>query len=186
MKFTPTPLPGLIVIEPDVFRDQRGFFFESYHFEKYSKGGIGETFVQDNHSRSTRGTLRGLHAQLSHPQGKLVRVLQGEIFDVAVDIRKGSPTFRRWFGVRLSADNFLQCYIPDGYAHGFCVLSDIAEIEYKCTDFYDPAGEIHLLWNDPALGIQWPIQNPILSPKDRDGVRLADIEHRLPTYRPMH
>jgi dTDP-4-dehydrorhamnose 3,5-epimerase len=129
-----------------------------------------------------RATLRGLHAQLHHPQGKLVRVLHGEIFDVAVDVRRGSPTFARWMAVTLSADNFRQCYIPPGFVHGFCVLSDAAEIEYKCTDFYDPGGEVTVLWNDPDIGIPWPVREPILSAKDQKGRRLAEVVDLLPQY----
>lgn len=175
-------LPGIVMIEPDVYRDERGFFLESYHQKKYAEAGIPAHFVQDNHSMSKRGVLRGLHAQLSHPQGKLIRVIHGEIFDVVVDIRKESSTYKAWAGVHLSAENARQCYIPPGYAHGFCVLSDTAEVEYKVTDFYDPAGELTLLWNDPDIAIEWPIKNPIVSPKDSAGVRLKDIEPRLPIH----
>jgi dTDP-4-dehydrorhamnose 3,5-epimerase len=182
MRFLPTELPEVIVIEPDVHRDSRGFFLETYHAEKYREGGVSAMFVQDNHSRSVRDTLRGLHAQLRHPQGKLVRVLQGEIFDVAVDVRRGSPAFGRWVAVTLSAGNFRQCYIPPGFVHGFCVLSETAEIEYKVTDFYDPTGEITVLWNDPAIAIPWPVRTPILSAKDQQGKRLADLSEVLPPY----
>lgn len=182
MKFVPTDLPEVIVVEPDVFRDPRGFFLETYHAQKYRDGGITPTFVQDNHSRSVLGTLRGLHAQRNHPQGKLVRVLQGEIFDVAVDVRRGSPTFGRWVAVTLSAENFRQCYIPVGFVHGFCVTSEIAEVEYKVTDLYDPSGEITVIWNDPALGIPWPIAEPVLSAKDARGLTLAEATERLPVY----
>jgi len=182
MKFLRTPLPEVVVVEPDVFRDPRGFFFETYHAKKYYDAGITPTFVQDNHSRSTRGTLRGMHAQRLHPQGKLVRVLLGEVFDVAVDIRRGSPTFLKWFGVTLSAENFRQCYVPPGFAHGFVVTSEIAEFEYKCTDFYDPADELRILWNDPAIGIAWPVQDPVLSDKDRIGRPIAELMEQLPRY----
>lgn len=182
MKFVRTALPEVIVVEPDVHRDSRGFFLETFHARKYRDGGIAATFVQDNHSRSQRGSLRGLHAQCAHPQGKLVRVLHGAIFDVAVDIRRGSPTFRRWVGVELTADNFRQCYIPPGFAHGFCVTSDGAEVEYKCTDFYDPVDELHLLWNDPDIAIAWPVTAPILSDKDRAARRLADLDSLLPSW----
>jgi len=182
MKFLPTELPEVIVIEPDVFRDDRGFFLETYHAQKYADAGIPGPFVQDNQSRSVRGTLRGMHAQDRRPQGKLIRVLQGEIFDVAVDIRRGSPTFRRWMSVILSADNFRQCYVPPGFAHGFVVTSDHAEVEYKCTDLYDPGGELRILWNDPEIGIRWPISQPLVSPKDAGGQRLADVTERLPLY----
>jgi len=166
MRIAPSKLPGVLVVEPDVYRDSRGFFLETYHAQKYAEGGIAATFVQDNQSRSVRGTLRGMHAQLRRPQGKLVRVIAGEIFDVAVDIRPESPHFRRWVGETLSAENFRQMYVPPGCAHGFCVLSDWAEVEYKCTDFYDPGGEITFAWNDPSVGIVWPIREPILSVRD--------------------
>jgi dTDP-4-dehydrorhamnose 3,5-epimerase len=182
MRFIRTALPDVIVIEPDVHRDSRGFFLETYHEQKYRDGGIAAVFVQDNHSRSLRGTLRGLHAQVRRPQGKLVRVLQGEIFDVAADVRRGSPTFGRWVGMTLSAENFRQCYIPPGFVHGFCVVSDVAEVEYKCTDFYDPGGEITVRWNDPAIGISWPVDHPILSPKDEKGKPLGELHDLLPVY----
>jgi dTDP-4-dehydrorhamnose 3,5-epimerase len=184
MKFLATELTGVIVIEPDVYKDDRGFLLETYHKLKYIAGGVEAAFVQDNHSRSMRGTLRGLHAQRRRPQGKLVRVLQGEIFDVAVDIRRGSPTFRHWLGLTLSAENFRQLYVPPDFAHGFCVTSDWAEFEYKCTDFYDPADEIRLLWNDPDLRIEWPVNAPLLSEKDRAAQPLAVLMDRLPAYRP--
>ena len=184
MIFTPTPeLPEVILVEPKVHRDDRGFFLETYHQQRYREGGILPDFVQDNHSRSARNTLRGLHAQLRNPQGKLVRAVAGEIFDVAVDIRRGSPTFGRWTGARLSADNFHQLYIPPGYAHGFCVLSETAEVEYKCTAFYDHDDEIALCWDDPEIGIRWPLPRataPLLSPRDLAAVRLAEAHERLP------
>jgi dTDP-4-dehydrorhamnose 3,5-epimerase len=179
MRFLPTALPEVILIEPDVYRDQRGFFLETYHAHKYREGGIAVTFVQDNHSRSVRGTLRGMHAQHRYPQGKLVRVVEGEIFDVAVDIRRGSPTFGRWVGAVLSAENFRQCYVPPGFAHGFCVTSESAQVEYKCTDLYDPTDEIGFVWNDPDVGIAWPIGTPILSGKDRAAPRLRDLIEQL-------
>jgi dTDP-4-dehydrorhamnose 3,5-epimerase len=182
MKIISTTLPGVMLIEPDVYRDERGFFLESYRLDKYQSNGIRETFVQDNHSRSVKGVLRGLHAQLGRPQGKLIRALAGEIFDVVVDVRRGSPTYKRWFSTVLSATNFRQCYVPPGFAHGFCVVSDFAEVEYKVTAFYDPSDELHLLWNDPDLKIDWPIANPQLSAKDLAGVRLNEIEQRLPVY----
>jgi dTDP-4-dehydrorhamnose 3,5-epimerase len=150
-----TDLPGVVVLEPTVYRDERGFFVETYRVDAYQAHNI-PLFVQDNHSKSARGTLRGMHLQVRRPQGKLVRVVEGEIFDVAADVRRGSPTFGKWVGVTLSADNFRQCYIPPGFAHGFCVLSPQAQVEYKCTDFYDPGGEISLAWNDPTLAIAWP------------------------------
>lgn len=183
MKFTPTDLPEILIAQPDVHRDDRGFFVETWHAEKYAAGGIDVGFVQDNHSRSTRGILRGLHAQLARPQGKLVRASFGEIFDVAVDIRVGSPTFGRHVGATLSADNFQQLWIPAGFAHGFCVTSEVAELQYKCTDLYDPTSEITIAWNDPALGIQWPVESPLLSAKDAAGRMLADFdESELPQF----
>ena len=183
MKFLPTDLPGVVLIEPDVYRDRRGFFLETYHAGKYRAAGIDGIFVQDNHSHSVRGTVRGLHAQRQRAQGKLVRALQGEIFDVAVDIRRGSPTFRHWVGVRLSADNFRQIYVPPGFAHGFCVLSEIADVEYKCTELYDPADEFGILWDDPELAISWPVREPLLSEKDRTAPRLAELVETLPIFR---
>lgn len=182
MDFVRTELEGVIVVEPKVFRDPRGFFLETYQEERYRAGGIDVRFVQDNHSRSTRGTLRGLHAQWEHPQGKLLRVIEGEIYDVAVDIRRGSPTFLKWVGVTLSAENFRQIYVPVGFAHGFCVTSDVAQVEYKCSDSYDPEHEIRILWDDPAIGIDWPIEEPLLSAKDRDGMRAQEWGDRLPTF----
>jgi dTDP-4-dehydrorhamnose 3,5-epimerase len=164
MKFTRTELPGVIVVEPDVFRDARGFFLETFHEQKYREGGIDARFVQDNHSKSAKGTLRGLHAQKTRPQGKLVRAVRGAIFDVALDIREGSPTFGVHVAAELSEENFRQLYVPPGYAHGFCVLSDTAEVEYKCTDFYFRDDEIGVLWN--SAGIDWPVKDPLLSPKD--------------------
>jgi len=175
MKLIPTSLPGVLIIEPRVFRDERGFFLETYHAQRYREAGLDATFVQDNHSRSTRGTLRGLHWQAERPQGKLVRVLVGEIYDVAVDIRPDSPTFGQWVGFTLSADNFRQAWIPPGFAHGFCVTSEVAEVEYKCTDFYDPPSERGLIWNDPAVAIAWPIQDPILSERDKKHPRLSAL-----------
>ena len=180
MRVVPSTLPGVLVIEPDVREDGRGFFIETYQAERYREHGIVGTFVQDNHSQSIGGTLRGLHLQLRRPQGKLIRVIEGEIFDVAVDVRRGSPTFGRWVSVRLSAANFKQCFIPPGFAHGFCVLSPIAQVEYKCTDFYDPASEIGIAWNDPAIGIAWPVAEPLLSPRDSRHPTLDAVEHQLP------
>ncbi len=182
MKFTPTSLPEVIIVEPRVFRDERGFFLETYQQRRFHDGGIRATFVQDNHSRSIRNTVRGLHLQLTKPQGKLIRVISGEIFDVAVDIRRGSPRFKQWTGVELSADNFRQMYVPPGFAHGFCVSSGVAEVEYKCTEFYAPEDELTLLWNDPAIGIEWPVNEPLLSDKDRNGRRIADVIDFLPSY----
>jgi dTDP-4-dehydrorhamnose 3,5-epimerase len=182
VKFSQTEIPGIIVVEPDVHRDDRGFFLESYHKRKYEQGGIDAVFVQDNHSKSVRGTLRGLHLQLARPQGKLVRAIHGSVWDVAVDVRRGSPTFGRHVAVELSADNHLQLFVPHGFAHGFVVVSETAEFEYKCTDFYDPSSEISIAWNDPELGIDWPICEPRLSAKDRDAPRLGAVMGRLPRF----
>jgi dTDP-4-dehydrorhamnose 3,5-epimerase len=182
VKVLTTELPGVVVVQPDVHRDGRGFFAETYHAARYAAAGIDATFVQDNHSRSARGTVRGLHAQLLRPQAKLVRVLAGEIFDVVVDIRRGSPTFKRWIGVTLSSDDFRQIYVPAGYAHGLCVTSAAAEVEYKCSDLYDPADELRLLWNDPAIGVEWPVSSPVLSVKDRDALPLDAWLDRLPVW----
>jgi len=179
MRFTPTDLPGVILVEPDVYGDNRGFFLETYHQQKYADGGIPGPFVQDNHSRSVRGTLRGLHAQVGRPQGKLVRAVAGEMFDVAVDIRPHSPSFGRWVGFVLSGENFHQLYVPPGFAHGFCVLSERVDVEYKCTDFYDQAAEIAVAWNDPEIGIRWPVSQPTLSPKDARAPRLRELLDRL-------
>ncbi|MBK9707856.1 MAG: dTDP-4-dehydrorhamnose 3,5-epimerase [Acidobacteria bacterium] len=183
MRFRQTDLPGVVIVEPQVFRDARGFFLETYHQQKYAGGGIDAVFVQDNHSRSARGTVRGLHAQLQRPQGKLVRVIEGEIYDIAVDIRRGSPSFSEWVGVWLSAENFRQIYIPPGFAHGFCVTSEIAQVEYKCTDFYDPASEISIQWDDPDLDIDWPSDirlMPVLSRKDMAARPLRELMDMLP------
>lgn len=184
MKFTKTDLPEVILVEPTVHRDARGFFLETYHARKYQQGGIGATFVQDNHSRSVAGTLRGLHAQLEKPQGKLVRAVEGEIFDVAVDVRRGSPTFGRWVGVKLSADNFHQLYVPPGFAHGFLVTRGPAQVEYKCTTLYDAADELVVAWNDPEIAIEWPLEeeDPILSTRDRTAPELAEVMERLPRW----
>lgn len=184
MRFIEAGLPGIIVIEPDVYEDARGYFLETYHAKKYADAGIPGPFVQDNFSRSIRGTLRGLHYQRSHAQGKLVSAAEGVVFDVAVDIRAGSPTFGKWFGVELSAENKRQLYIPPGFAHGFCVLSEVAAFSYKCTDFYVPQDEGGILWNDPAIGIPWPVSVPLLSAKDQAYKCLADIPLTdLPVHR---
>jgi dTDP-4-dehydrorhamnose 3,5-epimerase len=182
MEFLTTDLPDVLLIEPDVFWDARGFFLETYHQGKYAAGGVPETFLQDNHSFSTQGTLRGLHAQRRKPQGKLVRAAEGEMFDVAVDLRRGSPTFGRWVGALLSGDNFRQLWIPPGFAHGFCVLSERVHVEYKCTDFYDKADELVVAWNDPEIAVAWPVSEPILSAKDAAAPRLAAVLDRLPRY----
>jgi len=162
-----------------VHRDARGFFLETWHQQKYAAAGITGAFVQDNHSRSARGTLRGLHAQVKRPQGKLIRVVEGEIYDVALDIRPGSPTFGRSVGMTISGDDFRQLWIPPGFAHGFGVLSEVAHVEYKCTAVYDPADEISILWNDPDLGIAWPLRDPIVSAKDSRAPRLREIAARI-------
>jgi dTDP-4-dehydrorhamnose 3,5-epimerase len=179
MKFLPTALPEVVLVEPDVFRDDRGFFLETYQKLKYGGAGLPEEFVQDNHSFSIRGTLRGLHAQIRRPQGKLIRAVLGEIFDVAVDIRPESPTFGRWVGEVLSGENYRQLYVPPGFAHGFCVMSESAHVLYKCTTFYEKEDEIALLWNDPAIGISWPTETPLLSPRDLGAPKLAEILHKL-------
>jgi dTDP-4-dehydrorhamnose 3,5-epimerase len=182
LRAVPTELPGVLVVEPDVHGDSRGFFLETYHAEKYRALGLLLPFVQDNHSRSVYGTLRGLHLQIRRPQGKLVRVIQGEIRDVAVDARRDSPNFGKWVAVDLSAASFRQIYVPPGFAHGFSVLSPTAEVEYKCTDFYDPTDELGIAWNDPALGISWAIDRPLLSARDSGHARLAELTDRLPRY----
>lgn len=183
MKVVATRLPGLTIVEPQAFGDARGYFMETWNQSRYREAGITASFVQDNLSFSTRGVLRGLHFQNPHVQGKLVYVLQGEVFDVAVDIRRGSPTFGQWEGVRLSADNRRQLYVPPGFAHGFCVTSDTALFAYKCTDFYDPAAELCIRWDDPVIGIAWPVQAPQLSSRDASAPLLAELpEARLPSY----
>ena len=179
-----TAIPGIILIEPTVHRDDRGFFLESYRESEYRDGGIRARFVQDNHSSSVKDTLRGLHGQNPNPQGKLVRVIEGEIFDVSVDVRRGSPTYGEHFATRLSADNFHQLYIPPGVLHGFLVTSDVAQVIYKCTDFYRPEADFSVAWNDPELDITWPIESPILSEKDRCAPRLEDVESQLIDYAP--
>jgi len=176
MKISHSKLKGCVIIEPRVFGDERGFFLETFQTVRYQQeAGIDLAFVQDNHSRSARGVLRGLHFQKTKPQGKLVRVIRGEVYDVAVDIRNGSPTFGEWEGVILSEDNKKQFWVPPGFAHGFVVLSDTADFEYKCTDYYDPSDEGSILWNDPDLDIPWPIANPVLSTKDQSAKRLVDL-----------
>lgn len=169
-KFSTTDLEGLLVIEPRVYGDIRGYFMETYNLKDFVNMGIEGQFVQDNCSRSTKGVLRGLHYQASHSQGKLVRVTKGEVFDVAVDLRTDSRTFAKWYGLLLSEDNKKQLYIPEGFAHGFLVLSDIADFNYKCTDFYDPSSECGLAWNDPTVAIEWPLngQLPVVSSKDQN------------------
>jgi len=176
MKISHSKLKGCVIIEPSVFGDERGFFLETFQAVRYEKeAGIDLPFVQDNHSRSARGVLRGLHFQKTKPQGKLVRVVRGEVYDVALDIREGSATFGEWEGVTLSEDNKKQFWVPPGFAHGFVVLSDTADFEYKCTDYYDPSDEGCILWSDPDLDIPWPIASPVLSTKDESAKRLVDL-----------
>jgi dTDP-4-dehydrorhamnose 3,5-epimerase len=175
MNIEDTDLPGVVLITPKVFGDQRGFFFETWNRQSFRELGLDLEFVQDNVSLSRQGILRGLHFQNPQPQGKLVQVLQGEVFDVVVDVRLGSPMFGRWFGAYLSSENPRQIYIPPGLAHGFCVTSDLALFAYKCTDFYNPGGEFSLRWDDPDLGIVWPIEKPTLSAKDAEGLTLKDL-----------
>jgi dTDP-4-dehydrorhamnose 3,5-epimerase len=179
MKFTPTEIPDVLIIQPDVFGDDRGFFMETYQSRKYAEAGIEVEFVQDNQSGSQRGTLRGLHYQIRQAQGKLVRAVAGEIFDVAVDIRRSSPTFCQWVGAVLSAENKMQIWVPPGFAHGFYVLSEWAELAYKASDFYAPSWERTLMWDDPQIGIQWPLVDgvpPLLSKKDAQGSYLDQAE----------
>ncbi|HEY9295368.1 MAG TPA: dTDP-4-dehydrorhamnose 3,5-epimerase [Phormidium sp.] len=178
MKALPTEIPDVLLIEPQVFGDSRGFFFESYNQQSFSeKSGVKVDFVQDNHSRSSQNVLRGLHYQIEQPQGKLVRVVSGEVFDIAVDIRKSSPTFGQWVGYLLSAENKRQLWIPAGFAHGFLVVSEVAEVLYKATDYYAPQHERCILWNDPDLAITWPLKaEPILSAKDQAGKPFKDAE----------
>ena len=185
MKVLKAALTEVLIFEPSVFEDERGFFFESFHEARYNKAGIKKDFVQDNHSYSLKGTLRGLHYQLDYPQGKLVRVILGEVFDVAVDIRRGSPTFGKWFGAYLSADNKRQMYIPEGFAHGFCVISASAEFLYKCTDFYVPSDNHGIIWNYPDIGISWPISTPFLSNKDAALPQLNEVKTALPEYQKL-
>ena len=186
MKILETSIPGVVIVEPDVYGDQRGFFLELWRSSRYAELGLPKNFVQDNVSLSRQGVLRGLHCQYPHSQGKLVTVLQGEVFDVAVDVRHGSPTFGAWEGVVLDGASKRQLYIPEGFAHGFCVLSDEALFMYKCTEIYKPDTEFSIAWDDPDIGIEWPIQSPQLSEKDRSAPQLKDIPpERLPVYASM-
>jgi len=173
-----TKLPGVLILEPTVHRDERGFFLETYQAERYKACGIDANFVQDNHSCSPRGVLRGMHAQRKHPQGKLVRVVCGEVFDVAVDINPASDSFGQWVGVHLTEENQHQMWIPPSYAHGFVVLSDVADFEYKCTDYYYPEDEYGLVWNDPQVAIDWPLPNPVLKDKDRLLPTLEELQRQ--------
>jgi dTDP-4-dehydrorhamnose 3,5-epimerase len=179
LRFLRTEIPGVIIVEPRVHRDDRGFFLETYHAGKYREGGIDVAFVQDNHSFSARDTLRGLHAQYPRAQGKLVRAIAGEIWDVAVDVRRGSPSFGRHVGVVLSAENFRQLYVPPGLLHGFVVTSATAEVEYKCSALYQPEDEFSVIWDDPELAIPWPVETPILSARDAAAPPLAKVRDRL-------
>ena len=175
MNILPCPIPGLLIFEPKVFGDARGFFMETWNLRRYQEAGLDATFVQDNVSFSARGILRGLHFQNPNPQGKLLQVLLGEVFDVAVDIRRGSPTFGKWHSLMLSAENKRQFYVPPGFAHGFLVMSETALFNYKCTEFYSPKDELAIRWDDPDLGIKWPVHEPLLSEKDTKGLRLAEV-----------
>jgi dTDP-4-dehydrorhamnose 3,5-epimerase len=181
MRSSVKDLPGVVLIEPVIHRDARGFFLETFHAAKYAAAGLPSVFVQDNHSASVRGTLRGLHMQLRKPQGKLVGVIEGEIWDVAVDVRPASPTFGRWTAATLSADNHHQLYVPPGFAHGLCVLSERAQVHYKCTELYDPSDEVGIRYDDPDLGIDWPVSEPLLSDRDRRLGTLQDLvrQHAL-------
>lgn len=185
MKIIQTALPGALIIEPQVFGDARGFFYESYNKASYFEAGLTAEFIQSNVSRSARGVLRGLHYQWPNPQGKLVSVLEGEVYDVAVDIRRGSPTFGQSTGVMLTADNHRHFWIPEGFAHGFCVVSDFATFTYQCTALYDRTGDAGIRWNDAALAIDWPVSEPLLSDKDRATPFLHDVApERLPVFVP--
>ena len=181
MRATPLDHPEVLLIEPDVFPDPRGFFMETFHSIKYAEHGLPAVFLQDNHSRSSRGVLRGLHYQLNNPQGKLVRVVSGEVFDVAVDIRRGSPWFGKWVGAILSEENHRQMYVPPGFAHGFCTLSEHADFLYKCTDLYAPGDEYGIAWDDPEIAIEWPEMDYLISDKDLANPSLIESDH-LPEY----
>lgn len=181
MRATPLDHPEVLLIEPDVFPDPRGFFMETFHSIKYAEHGLPAVFLQDNHSRSSRGVLRGLHYQLKNPQGKLVRVVSGEVFDVAVDIRRGSPWFGKWVGAILSEENHRQMYVPPGFAHGFCTLSEHADFLYKCTDLYAPGDEYGIAWDDPEIAIEWPEMDYLISDKDLANPLLIESDH-LPEY----
>ncbi len=176
MKVINTSLPGVLILEPHVHRDDRGFFLELYHRDRFAEHGIVEDFVQDNRSHSGKNTLRGLHYQLRHPQGKLCHVIRGEVFDVAVDIRRDSPDFGNWTGVVLSEQNHRQLYVPPGFAHGYCALTDDVDFTYKCTERYFPEDERSIIWNDPQIGIEWPIDSPLVSDKDLQAPQLVDAE----------
>ncbi|MFH1262114.1 MAG: dTDP-4-dehydrorhamnose 3,5-epimerase [Pseudomonadota bacterium] len=181
MRIVPTAIPEVLAIEPAIYRDERGYFLQTWHRNEYGSAGIPTEFVQDSVSRSVRGVLRGLHFQNPNAQGKIVTATAGAVFDVVVDVRRGSPTFGKWVEKELSSDNRVQLWIPPGFAHGFCVLSESADLSYKFTAHYDPAGERCIRWDDPELGIAWPVADPIVSPKDRESPRLRDCQH-LPEW----
>jgi dTDP-4-dehydrorhamnose 3,5-epimerase len=184
MRILETALPGVVIVEPRVHGDARGFFVETYRADRYGAAGLPVTFVQDNHSRSVRNALRGLHWQWRRPQGKLIRVIEGAIYDVAVDLHPDSPTFGHWVGVELTASSFRQMYVPPHMAHGFCVLSEAAQVEYKCTDYYDPEDEGGLIWDDPDVGIAWPVKAPLLSAKDAHHPRFVELFGKAPLRHP--
>src|SRR5438552_13450557 len=186
MKLTPMSLPEVVIVEPQVFRDERGLFREIHRDEQFAEFGLPQNFRQDNHSRSYHGVLRGLHFQLTRPQGKLVTVIRGAVFDVAVDIRRGSPTFGQWVGVILQENEPRALWIPPGFAHGFCVVSEMADVIYKCTDVYVPEDEKGVHWCDPNMGIKWPVESPILSPKDQQYAGLDECRHDLPRYQSVN
>jgi dTDP-4-dehydrorhamnose 3,5-epimerase len=183
MRVTPTELPEVLIVDPRVHGDARGFFLETYHEARYAAAGIGGPFVQDNHSRSAPRVLRGLHFQVTRPQGKLVRCVRGAVFDVAVDIRRGSPRFGRWVAVELTEENTRQLWIPPGFAHGFCVTGGESEVEYKCTGYYEPQDESGIIWNDQTIGIIWPLRDPVLSAKDAAFGEIAPSRLDLPEFR---
>jgi dTDP-4-dehydrorhamnose 3,5-epimerase len=182
VKILETSLPGVLVIEPRVFRDDRGFFLESFNADRFAQHGLPTVFRQDNHSHSMKGVLRGMHYQLRRPQGKLVGVIRGRVFDVAVDIRRGSPTFGKWYGTVLTEENPRYLWIPPGFAHGFCTLSDVADFVYKCTEVYVGEDDRGVLWSDPSIGIEWPIASPVLSEKDQRMPTLSAMRTDLPEY----
>jgi dTDP-4-dehydrorhamnose 3,5-epimerase len=183
MKIITTFIEGILIIEPKTFKDKRGFFMETYNQDRYTKSGINATFVQDNLSYSMKNTLRGLHFQIKHPQAKLIQVISGKIFDVAVDLRPGFATFGKWTGFHLSGENRRQVFIPEGFAHGFCVLSESALFHYKCSDFYAPDDESGIIWSDPDIGIKWPVENPIVSEKDKQYQKFSElIADELPSF----
>ena len=183
MKIITASVEGILIIEPQIFKDKRGFFMETYNRNRYNASGINTTFVQDNLSYSLKNTLRGLHFQIKHPQAKLIQVISGEIFDVAVDLRSGSATFGKWTGIHLSDENKRQLFIPKGFAHGFCVLSEFALFYYKCSDFYAPEDEGGVIWSDPDIGIEWPVENPIISKKDNQFQKLSGLTaEKLPSF----